>query len=162
MTGKVLVAGIGNIFLGDDGFGVEVAQRLAAVALPDHVKVVDFGIRSLHLAYELLDGYGALILVDTIGLGDEPPGTVVLVEPEIDWDAAVPFDAHTMNPDTVLASLRELGGDVGRLLLVGCQPATLEEGIGLSAPVAAAVDEAVRVVQELVGERAGVLEGRTP
>ena len=162
MTGTVLVAGIGNIFLGDDGFGVEVAQRLADVALPDHVKVVDFGIRSLHLAYELLDGYDALILVDTIGLGDEPPGTVVLVEPEVDSGAAVPFDAHTMNPETVLASLHELGGEVGRLLLVGCQPATLEEGIGLSAPVAVAVDEAVRVVQELVGERAGVLEGRTP
>ena len=150
LQGRVLVAGIGNIFLGDDGFGVEVAQRLAAESLPANVKVVDFGIRSLHLAYELLDGYDVLVLVDTIGLGDEPPGTVVLMEPEIDAGGAVPFDAHTMNPETVLASLHELGGDVGRLLLIGCQPATLEEGIGLSAPVTAAVDEAVRVVQEMV------------
>jgi len=150
LEGRVLVAGIGNIFLGDDGFGVEVAQRLASVPLPANVKVVDVGIRSLHLAYDLLDGYDALVLVDTVGLGDEPPGTVVLIEPEVDADRAVPFDAHTLNPETVLASLHELGGDVDRVLLVGCQPATLEEGIGLSAPVAAAVDEAVRVVQEMV------------
>ena len=154
LTGRVLVAGIGNIFLGDDGFGVEVAQRMSGHNVPPNVTIADFGIRSLHLAYELLDGYDTLVLVDTVGLGEEPPGTVVLIEPEIDAGGATPLDAHTMNPETVLASLRQLGGEVHRLLLVGCQPATLEEGIGLSAPVAAAVDEAVRVVNDLIGERA--------
>jgi len=150
---RVLVAGIGNIFLGDDGFGVEVAARLTTVAVPAHVKVADFGIRSLHLAYELLEGYDTLILVDTVHLGDEPPGTVALIEADIEPGAGTPLDAHTMNPETVLASLRELGGSVGRVLVVGCQPATLEEGIGLSEPVAAAVDDAVTAVLELVSTK---------
>ena len=82
VTGGVLVAGIGNIFLADDGFGVEVAQRLRRPALPDGVRVEDFGIRGVHLAYELLDGYDALVLVDAVPMG-EPPGTVAVIEPEL-------------------------------------------------------------------------------
>ena len=80
---RVLVAGIGNIFLGDDGFGVEVADRLAGRTLPDGVQVADFGIRGVHLAYELLDGYDALVLVDAVPMG-EPPGTVAIIEPELE------------------------------------------------------------------------------
>jgi hydrogenase maturation protease len=159
--GRVLVAGIGNIFLGDDGFGVEVAQRLASVPMPEGVKVADFGIRSMHLAFELLDGYDTLVLIDTVGLGGDPPGTLAIIEPEIESLEGTPMDAHTMNPETVLATLHELGGNVERLLLVGCQPATLAEGIGLSPQVAAVVDEAVGVVRELVDDLVDVLERRS-
>jgi hydrogenase maturation protease len=159
--GRVLVAGIGNIFLGDDGFGVEVAQRLASVPMPEGVKVADFGIRSMHLAFELLDGYDTLVLIDTVGLGDDPPGTLAVIEPEVEVFNGTPMDAHTMNPETVLATLHELGGNVERLLLVGCQPATLAEGIGLSPQVAAVVDEAVGVVRELVDDLVDVLERRS-
>ena len=103
---KILVAGIGNIFLGDDGFGVEVAARLAGAELPEGVRVEDFGIRGVHLAYELLDGYDALVLVDAVPMG-EPPGTVAIIEPdpvEPTWanPAAPAMDAHSMNPAVVL------------------------------------------------------------
>ena len=146
---KVLVAGVGNIFLGDDGFGVEVAQRLLGHVLPAGTKLVDVGIRGLHLAYELLDGYDLLVLVDALPL-DEEPGTVVVFEPDRDQLPAGGLDAHGMDPQAVLATLAGLGGEVGRVLVVGCQPAELGERIGLSAPVDAAVDEAVRTVLRLV------------
>lgn len=149
--GRTLVAGIGNIFLGDDGFGVEVAQRLARESLPGEVRVGDFGIRGLHLAYELLDGgYERTILVDATARGGAP-GTVYLIEPELDSPAAAASaDAHAMDPRTVFATLKALGGDPGRVLIVGCEPASVAEGIGLSDPVANAVGEAVRLVRELV------------
>ena len=117
MSGTVLVAGVGNIFLRDDGFGVEVASRLATRPMPEGVRVVDFGIRGLHLAYELLDGYDALVLVDAMPMG-EPPGTVAVVEPDIDVTGSdvVAVDAHGMDPATVLATLSGLGGSVGRVL----------------------------------------------
>ena len=158
---KVLVAGIGNIFLGDDGFGVEVANRLAGREVPAGVRVADFGIRGVHLAYELLDGYDALVLVDAVPMG-EPPGTVAILEPELagserneDDDEASPvMDAHSMNPTIVLDMLASLGGEVGRVLVVGCQPAVLDEHIGLSAPVAAAADRAVEAVLEALAELA--------
>ena len=158
---KVLVAGIGNIFLGDDGFGVEVANRLADRALPDGVRAADFGIRGVHLAYELLDGYDALVLVDAVPMG-EPPGTVAIIEPELEPrggdcgaadDRPAPIlDAHSMNPAVVLGMLSSLGGRVDRVLVVGCQPSVIEEGIGLSKPVAAAVDPAVDAVLEALAE----------
>jgi hydrogenase maturation protease len=153
----VLVAGIGNIFLGDDGFGVEVAARLATAPRPDGVRVADFGIRGVHLAYELLDGYDCLVLVDAVPMG-EPPGTVAVIEPDgaaLPWLGGVeppPVDAHRMGPDVVLATLARLGGSVPRIRIVGCQPATLDEGIGLSVPVAAAVDGAVALCRQLVAE----------
>jgi hydrogenase maturation protease len=150
-TERVLVAGIGNIFFGDDAFGVEVASRLAGRPFPDGVKVADFGIRGVHLAYELLDGYDTLILIDALSRG-EAPGTVTVFEPDLSDLPGAAMDAHTMDPGTVLATLHELGGSVGRLLLVGCEPATLEEGIGMSAPVTAAVERAVEVVLELVSD----------
>jgi hydrogenase maturation protease len=154
---RVLVAGIGNIFLSDDGFGVEVANRLSGRSVPDEVKVADFGIRGVHLAYELLDGYEALVLIDAMPIG-ETAGTVVVVEPDPDQfgpgdgeeDDAPALDAHSMNPAVVLRSLSRLGGSLDRVLVVGCQPATVEEGIGLSDPVAASVDGAVDLCLQLL------------
>jgi hydrogenase maturation protease len=156
MTRRVLVAGIGNIFLSDDGFGVAVAQRLARRAMPEGVRAVDFGIRGIHLAYELLDGYDALVLIDAMPLG-EPPGTVAFVEPN---DIEVPdgddpnavLDAHSMHPGVVLTMMAMLQVPVERIVILGCQPATLEEGIGLSAPVAAAVEATVDLLDDLLTE----------
>lgn len=155
MTQTILVAGIGNIFLSDDGFGVSVANRLAECDLPPQVKVSDYGIRGIHLAYELLDGYQALVLVDAIDLRDAP-GTLTVMEPELEsglsGDGSVPVDAHSMSPDVVLGTLCRLGGSLDRIAVVGCQPATLEEGIGLSPPVAAAIEPAVGLCTQLVAE----------
>jgi hydrogenase maturation protease len=155
---RVLVAGLGNIFFGDDAFGSEVARRLLTEQepVPEGVKVSDFGIRGIHLAYELLDGYDTAILVDATPQGGEP-GTVYVIEPDIDslesesgLSEAGIADAHGMDPISVLTLLRSLGGSVGRLLVVGCEPADTDEHMGLSPPVAAAVDEAVRVIRDLV------------
>jgi len=152
VSGRVLVAGIGNIFLGDDGFGVEVARRLTGERFPAGVRVADFGIRGLHLAYELLDGYDTAILVDAAPRGGRP-GTVYVIEPDpATAPPDAPLDAHGLTPTAVLAAVKALGGEVGRVLVVGCEPATTEEGIGLSEPVALAVNEAVRVVRELVAD----------
>lgn len=174
MTGPVapvLVAGVGNIFRRDDGFGVEVLRRLATperrAGLPDRVELVDSGIRGLHLAYQLLDGYSALVLIDVTRRGGAP-GELYLLEHDLseqlgEDDVPVP-DAHDMSPDTVLALLGSLATAAGedrtaglrRVLVVGCEPATLADGIGLSVPVAAAVERAtatvIRVVHNLVAE----------
>jgi hydrogenase maturation protease len=146
---KTLVAGIGNIFNSDDGFGSEVALRLAERALPEGVRVEDYGIRGVHLAYEMLDGYDLVVLVDALPRG-ETPGTIYVLEPSIDLDDVPPLDSHQMDPRAVLGMVAEMGGEIGRLLLVGCEPADVGDGIGLSPPVAAAVDEAARMVEELV------------
>ncbi len=148
-----LIACVGNIFLGDDGFGVEVARRLATRELPQGVRAVDYGIRGVHLAYELADkSYETLILVDATPRGGAP-GTVYLIEPDLDrLGEAGPgaADAHGMDPQTVFALLRTLGGKPGRVLIVGCEPASTEDEIALSEPVAAAVDEAVQLIFELL------------
>ncbi len=150
MTPKVLVAGVGNVFLGDDGFGVEVARRLAGEDLPDGVRVADFGIRGVHLAYELLDGYDTAILVDAAPRGGSP-GTLYVIEPEQGPAEEVGIiDAHGMEPVAVLALLSTLGGEVRRVLVVGCEPADVDERMGLSEPVAGAVDGAIRLVRELL------------
>ena len=149
---RVLIAGVGNIFLGDDGFGVEVVRRLSARELPAGVRVVDFGIRGIHLAYELADkSYPTVILVDATPRGGEP-GTVYLIEPDLDQLGEAPgaADAHGMDPRTVFALLKTLGGTPGRVLIVGCEPATTEDEIGLSAPVLAAVEEAVTLILEVL------------
>jgi len=148
---RVFVVGVGNIFLGDDGFGVEVAARMRRRPIPDGVRVDDFGIRGVHLAYELLEGYDLVILVDTVDM-KEPPGTIGVLEPELSGDGDVLPDAHDLDPVAVMGLLTGLGGSVGRLLVVGCQPSTMQEQMGLSAPVEAAVDEAISVVEELVQE----------
>ena len=155
MTAKALVAGVGNVFLGDDGFGVEVARHLAGEELPDWVQVADVGIRGVHLAYELLDGYDLTILVDATPRGGTP-GSVYVIEPRSGQaDPSAPFgtpvmDAHGMEPEAVLALVGVLGGTLGRVLVVGCEPAEVSERMGLSAPVAAAVAPAARVVRELL------------
>jgi len=165
-TGRTLVACLGNIFLSDDGFGVEVARRLARYQLPDGVRVTDYGIRGMHLAYDLAEGFDSTILVDATKRGGEP-GTVYLIEPDPATNGTSPdpdpddgtaamlarmslLNAHGMQPDLVLGLAGTLGAEAGRVLVVGCEPASLEEGIGLSAPVAAAVDDAVRMVTKLV------------
>ncbi len=147
-----LIAGIGNIFNRDDGFGSEVTQRLLTVAMPSDVRVEDYGIRGLHLALDLLDGCDLLVLVDALA-SDDPPGTVSVLEPDQDGSDAPPLDAHLMDPQSVLRMVAELGGRIDRVVVVGCRPEDLGEGIGLSAPVAAAVAPAVRVVQDLIAER---------
>lgn len=153
MSRRALVAGIGNIFLGDDGFGVEVASRLLGAPLPDGVRVLDTGIRARDLAYELLEGkYETAILVDAVARGGVP-GTVYVIKPQgapLDAVSAVAVDGHAMNPEATLAFVEALGGIATRILIVGCEPATVDEGVGLSAPVAAAVDQAVGVVRELL------------
>lgn len=152
MNARILVAGIGNIFFADDGFGVEVAGRLANATVPEGVKVEDFGIRGVHLAYELLDGYETLILVDALPRG-EAPGTVFVLQPDFDdAPASGAMDAHTMDPATVLSMLADLGGHVNRVLIVGCEPVCVDEGIGLTAPVADAVDAATRAVLSLIDD----------
>jgi hydrogenase maturation protease len=155
---KVLVAGVGNVFLSDDGFGVEVARRLAGRQLPAGVEVADVGIAGMHLAYRLLDGYRALVLVDTFRHG-EPPGTLYLVEHDLDGPAdEAAFDAHGMDPGAVLSMLDRLAEGVGverpvdRVLVIGCEPASLDEGIGLTESVAAVVDRATQAVVELVDD----------
>ncbi len=154
---RILVACIGNIFLGDDAFGCEVARRLNARSLPAAVRVVDFGIRSYDLAFALMDGYDVTILVDATPRGNRP-GTLYTIEPdltELDNIQAAPGDAHGLNPMKVLSMVKAMGGEFKRILLVGCEPARLESMGGemtLSAPVAAAADEAVIVIESLVAE----------
>jgi len=155
----ILIACIGNIFLGDDAFGCEVAKLLADREIPEGVKVVDFGIRSFDLAYALMDGYETAIFVDAAPRGGQP-GTIYVIEPdrkEIDAieAGAASFDAHGMDPLRVLGMVKSLGGSFNKILVVGCEPAfTGEEGegyMGLSQPVEASLTEAVRVIESLVG-----------
>ncbi|MFG2292316.1 hydrogenase maturation protease [Streptomyces sp. NPDC048603] len=165
MSGTVLVAGIGNVFLGDDGFGVETVRELARHPLPEGTEAVDFGVRGVHLAYQMLDGYDTVVLVDATARGGAP-GTLYLIEPDPAGGPPSPapggapvLDGHHMTPDTVLALLGTLCAGTGgspprRILVVGCEPACVEEGIGLSGPVAAAVPEAVRMVLDLIGSTA--------
>ncbi len=154
-TPRILVAGIGNIFFGDDAFGVEVAQRLLRRPQPEGVRVVDFGIRGLDLAYALLNPYEAVILVDAVPRGGQP-GTLYLIEPER-RDAVASdslLEAHSMDPVKVLRTATALGGDLGLVLLVGCEPQTPADAedvpMEMSDVVRAAVDEAVPFVESLV------------
>jgi hydrogenase maturation protease len=155
---RILVAGVGNIFLGDDGFGVEVVRRLARRPLPEGVRVLDFGIRGLDLAYALLDGYDTVILVDAAPRGGQV-GSLYVLEPEIPTaadrgDTGLLADTHNLDPVKVLRLVAALGGQVGKLLVVGCEPAPagdLNEMLeGLSDPVRAAVDEAVPLIESLL------------
>jgi len=165
---RVLIAGVGNVFLGDDGFGVEVVQRIDRKALPPNVDVVDYGIRGVHLAYELLGGrHHTLILVDAMPV-DGPPGTLSVLEVEEDtaWAAqmsdpagAAVMDGHGMDPHAVVNLLSDLGGRIDTVLVVGCRPAVIAEHMGLSEPVRAAVPHAARLTVELACDMA---QGRLP
>jgi len=156
---SILVAGIGNIFMGDDAFGCEVARRLSGRTLPEGVRVVDFGIRGFDLAYAIMDGPDVTILVDATPR-DGAPGTLYTIEPdlaELDTlgEQGMMIEPHGMNPLKVLGMVKALGGEFKRILLVGCEPGDLgpEEGqMGLSEPVERAVDEAVGIVESLVAQ----------
>ena len=154
---RILIAGVGNIFLGDDAFGCEVARRLMQRSLPPGVCVNDFGTSVYDLAYAMMDGYDATILVDTTSRG-QSPGTVYLIEPvfdELDKLVGVAGNAHSMTPVNVLQMVRSFGGRPGKLYLVGCEPATLENDAGdleLSESVEAAVPRAIERIESLIKE----------
>jgi hydrogenase maturation protease len=166
---RILVAGIGNIFLGDDAFGVEVVQRLAQTEVPESVRVVDFGIRGLDLAYALLDDYEAVVLVDATPRGG-PPGTLYLLEPTVDditggEPAPALVDAHGMDPIKVLRLAVSMGGRIERVRLVGCEPVAAvsadDMSMDLSEPVRAAIDPAVLLVKEIIADLLRAREGTT-
>jgi hydrogenase maturation protease len=147
---KVLVAGIGNLFCGDDGFGPEVVRRIVASgSLPEGVRAVDYGIRGMHLAYDLLDGYDALVIVDALP-GDGPPGSISVLQVGEDDLGAGELDPHGMAPVAVLASLSDLGGQLPPTYVVGCRPLDVSERIGLSAEVEAAIPEAMETVHAVL------------
>jgi hydrogenase maturation protease len=161
MPPRILIACIGNIFLGDDAFGVEVARRLAGRSLPPGVRVFDFGIRGMDLAFALLDDATDIVLmVDAVPRG-EPPGTLYVIE--LDWNEAeepdrsltLPLEPHALDPARVMRLVSSLGGRAKRLLVLGCEPTPLDPEddpmVELSAPVRAAVDEAVLMIDSLVG-----------
>jgi len=158
---NILIAGIGNIFFGDDAFGCEVAAQLIRRPLPEGVRVIDFGIRSYDLAYAMMNGPDVTILIDATPRG-QPPGTIYLLEPDkniLDSNSGEVVNAHSMNPVRVLQLIHSLGGQSGRLYLVGCEPAVLEteEGaMGLSEKVQAAVAPAIEMIETLIRE---ILEG---
>lgn len=161
---RTLIACVGNIFLSDDGFGVEVARRMSHVPLPEGVELVDFGIRGVHLAYQLLDGYDLLVVVDAAPHG-QPPGTVSLLEvdPASVGDSRTPVaageaplvDSHGLEPAAILSMLTSLGGAVQKVLVVACEPVTVEEGLGLSEPVQAAVPHAIELIERVM--RSGLM-----
>jgi hydrogenase maturation protease len=159
----ILIAGIGNIFKGDDGFGVEVVMRLARHDLPVDVHVVDFGIRGIDLTYALMDGYGAVVMVDTMQRG-EAPGTVSVIEPrpqEIDVEVQLGFSPHELDPVKAWQVARLLGAHCPRLLVIACEPLTFggdEGAMGLSAPVTEAVEPAVAAAELLARQLLGELE----
>lgn len=157
MTKRVLVAGIGNIFFTDDGFGPEVVRRMlssppGAPALPEGVRLVDYGIRGMHLAYDIVDGLDALVLVDALP-GPGEPGTITVLKVGPEHLGEGDFDPHGMNPVAVLANLAALGGELPPTYVVGCRPADLDEGMGLSPLVAAAVDEAADTVRAVLSKQ---------
>ena len=147
----ILIAGIGNIFMGDDAFGSEVARRLGQHLTLPRARVVDFGIRGLDLAFALMDEYDSTIIVDTT-CGGEIPGTIQVIEPDLnELDASrVAIEAHAMDPMRVLALARSMGAQLKNIRIVGCEPESLEPKLGLSSTVAVAVDRAMEVIQSLV------------
>src|SRR5215467_14289715 len=157
---RILVAGIGNIFLGDDAFGCEVLKRLNQRAWPENVRMFDFGIRGFDLSYALLDSYDLTILVDASPRG-ETPGTVYVIEPDLREletgdSGAMSVQTHGMDPVKVLTMVKSMGGELNKLILVGCEPETFgpEEGlIGLSKVVEAAVPEAMKVIESLIAQQ---------
>jgi hydrogenase maturation protease len=154
---RILVAGIGNVFMGDDAFGVEAAARLAARRLPEGVTVVDFGIRGMDLAYALNDGYDAAVLIDATPRG-QPPGTLELIEPELPDDVFMGFQAHGMDPVSVLQFARQFGPVPKRVLILGCEPLSIGDPEGeeiqseLSPPVRAAIDAAIPLIERVLDD----------
>jgi hydrogenase maturation protease len=154
---RILVAGIGNMWLGDDGFGGEVVKRLEARELPKGTVVFDFGTGGLDLAYEVMRGYDALVLVDVTHQGGEPGTLYVMEALEEEVEAGIEdgqvLNPHAMDPQTVLRFVKTLGAWPGKVLVVACEPAEVAEmGFGLSEQVVRAVDGAVELVVETIGE----------
>jgi hydrogenase maturation protease len=153
MTERILVAGVGNVFLRDDAFGVEVVRLLAERPQPPGVQIRDYGIRGVHLVYELLNGYDLFVLVDAAPRG-EAPGTVTVLEVEVpgpgDPGAQPVIDAHSLTPDAIFGLLSSLGGHPGRSLVVACEPAEIDAGMGLTDQVQEALPHAVRAVEEIL------------
>jgi hydrogenase maturation protease len=154
---RILIAGVGNIFLGDDAFGVEVVKLLKQRPFPDEVRIVDFGIRGLDLTYALLEGYEAAILVDAVPRGGQPGTLYVLqIEPEQTGPVDLQVQGHNFDPVKVLRLAAAMGSPVRKLFVVGCEPECLDEAEemsdGLSEPVRAAMDEAINRIESLVGE----------
>jgi hydrogenase maturation protease len=160
---RVLIAGLGNLFLGDDAFGVEVVRRLSVLGLPDDVRLIDVGIRSVHLAYELRErAYDTVILIDVISKGADA-GTLYVLEPDNDEDTFNDrvTDGHAIHPHDIIALVRQLGGHLPRMILVGCEPFRIGPDAGLSPRVAAAVDEAVALVTRLASAVVPLMAVRT-
>ena len=150
MTARILVAGIGNIFLGDDGFGPEVMRHVVGRPLDADVHPVDYGIRGMHLAYDLLEDWRALVLVDALP-NRGAPGTLHVFE--ADHETLSPtagLEAHSMDPAAVFATLRALGGTPPQTIVIGCEVENIDEGMGLSEPVGAAVPRAVAALNEVL------------
>ena len=156
---RLLIAGIGNIFLGDDAFGSEVARQLQTRVWPDDVRVEDFGIRGFDLAFALLDGPEVTVLIDAVPRGGLP-GTLYRIEPDLDAldelnYAETSFEPHGMNPMKVLAMVKSMGGSFGKVVLIGCEPGPLasEDGeLGLSAAVAGVIPVAIRMIEDVIAE----------
>jgi hydrogenase maturation protease len=170
MGGSVLIAGIGNIFQGDDFFGVAVIHRLAALRLPDNVRVIDIGIRSLDLGFALLDNYDVTILVDTVSRGGAP-GTLYTIEIAPDdipesHDEISMVNSHGLDVARVLALAKSMGAQFESVLLVGCEPLILDHDdtghIGLSESVEAAIAPAVETIRKLVENFTGSAQGTVP
>jgi hydrogenase maturation protease len=154
MTARILVAGIGNIFLGDDGFGPEVMRHVGGWPAEAGVHPIDYGIRGMHLAYDLLEEWRALVLVDAVP-NRGAPGTLHVFEADHEsLSATVGLEAHSMDPAAVFATLTALGGTAPRTIVVGCEVENIEEGMGLSEPVAAAVPGAVAAINDVVADLA--------
>jgi hydrogenase maturation protease len=158
MTARILVAGIGNIFLGDDGFGSEVVRNAEIPQDDASVRVIDYGIRGMHLAYDLLEEWDTLVLVDAVPSRGNP-GTLHVFQADHEQDPAADrepgsgtagLDVHSMDPAAVFASLRALGGNPPYTVVIGCEAGSVEEGIGLTEPVAKAVPRAARAIEEIV------------
>ncbi len=150
MAARILVAGIGNIFLGDDGFGSEVVRNTALPENDPNVRVLDYGIRGMHLAYDLLEQWDTLVLVDAIPNRGAPGTLHVFQADHQSGSDTTGLDAHSMDPAAVFASLRALGGEPPYTVVVGCEAGDVEEGMGLTQPVARAVSRAARAVEEIV------------
>jgi hydrogenase maturation protease len=150
MAARILVAGIGNIFLADDGFGSEVVRSAELPRDDPAVRVIDYGIRGMHLAYDLLEEWDALVLIDAIPSRGDPGALHVFQADHETAPDTAGLDGHSMDPAAVFASLRALGGDPPYTVVVGCEAGSVEEGIGLTEPVTRAVPRAARAVEEIV------------
>jgi hydrogenase maturation protease len=151
VSARILVAGVGNVFFGDDGFGCAAARRLLERGMHGNVRVVDFGIGSIHLSFELLEGYEMVVIMDATARGGAP-GTVYVIEPDLEdaREYAAPADAHTVDPDAVLALIAASPARPRRVVVVGCEPETMAPGMELSGPVMGAVERACDAVAEIV------------